>query len=265
VHRAIGDSLIIHFNAIDCPVIGSPRDCSAHLASAWTGGISLLFLVIGLQGAIRPLLPEVPKVLNQLDVGEEVMIESFDPPPAPGDATATAEAVTAEPVPPIEEIEIPPVPPLITPLAPPEMIDLVPVEPMREPEPVTKAPQPKPKTEPSPRKPETKPSPTAATSNRTRTEGAPGGTGSSGSSGGSRRGSFPPPYYPAAARAAGLQGTVKLRVAVEASGMPSSVSVIASSGHSILDAAARDHVQRRWRWPTGEVRSIAVPVRFVLE
>jgi protein TonB len=51
---------------------------------------------------------------------------------------------------------------------------------------------------------------------------------------------------------------------VEVSGLPGSVSVMASSGHSELDRAAQDHVRRRWRWPAGETRRYIVPVRFVL-
>jgi protein TonB len=56
-----------------------------------------------------------------------------------------------------------------------------------------------------------------------------------------------------------------LLVTVEASGLPGAVSVSSSSGHAILDSAARDHVQRRWRWPSGEVRRYIVPIRFVLQ
>jgi protein TonB len=67
-----------------------------------------------------------------------------------------------------------------------------------------------------------------------------------------------------AARRAGAQGTVRLLVIVEVSGLPGSVSVMASSGHSELDRAAQDHVRRRWRWPAGETRRYIVPVRFVL-
>jgi TonB family protein len=58
---------------------------------------------------------------------------------------------------------------------------------------------------------------------------------------------------------------VRLLVTVEASGLPSAVSVTISSGHPELDAAARDQVQRRWRWPAGEVRRYIVPVKFVLQ
>jgi protein TonB len=76
---------------------------------------------------------------------------------------------------------------------------------------------------------------------------------------------FPSPNYPAAARANKEQGTVKLLVVVEATGIPSSVSVQSSSGSSALDNAARDHISRRWRWPAGEVRRFLVPVRFVLQ
>jgi TonB family protein len=56
-----------------------------------------------------------------------------------------------------------------------------------------------------------------------------------------------------------------LRVSVEASGGPSSVEIRTSSGHAMLDNAARDHVRRNWRWPQGESRLFLVPIKFVLQ
>ena len=247
-------------------MISAPKDNDAHLPSAWTAGIAALFLVIGLQGAVQPLLPSLPTQLQTLDLGTEVMVESFSPPPAPGEAPSL-EPETAEAEPLVEPLEIPPLPVLATPLTPPEMTELIPLQPVAlAPEPEKPQPKPKPVTEPRPAKPtSTSSAPTSSSSSRTKAAGAPGGTGTSPSSGGSKRGSFPEPYYPSAARAAGLQGTVKLRVFVEANGSPSSVSIVASSGHPVLDTAARDHVQRRWRWPAGSARAYSVPVRYVLE
>jgi periplasmic protein TonB len=78
-----------------------------------------------------------------------------------------------------------------------------------------------------------------------------------------------PPRYPAIARARGEQGRVVLRVMVAASGLPTDVTVAASSGHETLDRAARDAV-RRWRFVPAEqdghpVAAVAeVPVLFRL-
>jgi TonB family protein len=56
-----------------------------------------------------------------------------------------------------------------------------------------------------------------------------------------------------------------LLVTVESSGTPSGVEVRTSSGHAILDNAARDHLRRNWRWPSGESRLFLVPIKFVLK
>jgi protein TonB len=97
-----------------------------------------------------------------------------------------------------------------------------------------------------------------------RTDGTPGGSQAvpfSGVGGGS----FPAPAYPSSARAARVQGTVVLLVTVESSGVPSVVEIRTSSGHSMLDTAARDHLRRNWRWPSGEARLFLVPIKFVLQ
>lgn len=71
--------------------------------------------------------------------------------------------------------------------------------------------------------------------------------------------SAPPPSYPIAALRAGEQGTVLLRVQVDAEGRPSSVSVERSSGSRSLDAAARQQVLRRWQFVPAQVDGRAVP------
>jgi protein TonB len=79
-----------------------------------------------------------------------------------------------------------------------------------------------------------------------------------------------PPTYPAAARRAGVEGSVLLQVAVLINGRAGNVSLVSSSGSGLLDAAAMRAV-RKWSFrpatldgkPTsGEVR---VPVRFQLQ
>lgn len=82
--------------------------------------------------------------------------------------------------------------------------------------------------------------------------------------------SNPPPRYPPAARRAGEQGTVVLRVLVLRTGLPSRVDIEKSSGSALLDAAARDAV---WGWQFVPARHggdpveqwMQVPVRFRLE
>lgn len=81
----------------------------------------------------------------------------------------------------------------------------------------------------------------------------------------------PPPPYPPAALRQGLRGTVVLRVTVEADGTPVEAVVERSSGHRVLDIAARRHVLAHWRFEPAmyagaPVRAIGrVPIDFVLE
>jgi periplasmic protein TonB len=239
-------------------MIISPKNLSAHLLSTWTAGVSVLFLGIGLQGSMAPLVSQPAAIFLPSDEGEEIMIEEFDP-------AAAALSEESQDAPPEEveqaieeEFEIPPLPEIAVPITPPEMEEIAPLETYIEPPPPAPKPTPKPKPQPT----KSTPKPKAAASSSS--------SSSSGTSGpatvftGSGRGRFPSPSYPTSARSAGLQGSVRLMVTVEASGLPSSVSVISSSGHSTLDSAARDHISRRWRWPSGSVRKYIVPIRFQL-
>ncbi|HXV10485.1 MAG TPA: energy transducer TonB [Burkholderiales bacterium] len=80
----------------------------------------------------------------------------------------------------------------------------------------------------------------------------------------------PAPRYPVAARRAGEQGTVTLKVLVGMDGLPQRVEVEKTSGSSRLDSAALDAV-RRWRFVPARRGSSAieswvlVPVVFRLE
>ena len=242
-------------------MISEPKTRNAHLLSAWAAGVASLCLAIGLHGAATPLIPPAES-WSPSARDDEVMIEAFEMPAALPDAPPEPEEKMIE-----EDVAIPPLPEITPPLTPPEMIEITPLEEVRErpqPMPVEKKPEtPKPKPQTTTLRttatPPTKPKSTGS---------GGGGTGSSGSpvvfsGGGSGR--FPSPAYPATARSAKQQGTVRLLVIVEASGVPSSVEVSASSGFASLDRAARDTIQRRWRWPAGAVRKYIVPVRFVLQ
>lgn len=186
------------------------------------------------------------------DLGNDtVMVETFEPPAASEEATKEPEVLEEE------YLAIPPLPEVTPPLTPPEMVEITPIEEVREtppPKPVEKNPeQPKPTPKSAPR-PASKPANT------------PGGSGTSPVVfNGGGKGRFPSPSYPASARSTKQQGTVRVLVTVEASGIPSSAEVMGSSGFPALDSAARDAIQRRWRWPSGDVRKFIVPVRFVLQ
>lgn len=58
----------------------------------------------------------------------------------------------------------------------------------------------------------------------------------------------PPPAYPAQALQQRQQGEVLLRVSIDASGKVSAVEIERSSGHRLLDQAARRQVLRYWRF-----------------
>ena len=240
-------------------MIVPPASSLGYLVSAWTAGVASLFLAVGIGGVLTPLVPSIETEVPIISIGDNVMVEQFSASSAP--AAEVPESQPQEPL--VEEVEIPPLPDIALPLTPPEMVEFTKLEPMVE----------KPAAPTTPKPPDPKPKTTPRRSaSQPRSQGnAPEGTGAGGGGGepqlftGAGGGTFPSPYYPASARTANKQGTVRLLVTVEANGVPSSVSVSASSGHSILDNAARDHVRRRWRWPAGVIRRYIVPVRFVLQ
>ncbi|CAN5671224.1 hypothetical protein BH11VER1_BH11VER1_31920 [soil metagenome] len=241
------------------PVILAQKNSNAHLASTWALGVALATLGIGLYGATQPLLPPTGNIVGVQDIGDSVFIEEFDPPPAAASEVELPPETEPEIV---EELEVPAVPVIEAPLHPPEMAELTPLEPLREDPPA--------KVETQKPAPISKPKSVAQKSSASKT-GKEGEIGSDSSgapslfSGTGKSGKFPSPSYPASARSNGLQGVVRLLVVVESSGLPGSVSVETSSGHTSLDLAASDHIRRRWRWPAGEVRRYIVPVRFVLQ
>ena len=80
----------------------------------------------------------------------------------------------------------------------------------------------------------------------------------------------PIPDYPRLARRRGIEGEVLLRVLVDIDGRPSAVAVAESSGYDVLDAAAREAVEK-WRFqPARRLGSaveatVMVPIVFRLE
>jgi protein TonB len=241
-------------------MITEPKTSNACLLSGWSAGIALLCLGIGLHGATAPLLPATEDVVQSAVIDDTVMVETFQPPAAAANADEPPEPETKE-----QDVEIPPMPEITPPLTPPEMAEIMPLDeappPRPMPKPVEKKPSlptPTPTNKPAPR-PDSKPS--ATTSNSSSGNGsAPVAFNRAGSAG-----RFPDPTYPASSRSAKQQGTVRLLVTVEASGIPSVVEVAASSGFPALDSAARTTISRRWRWPSGGVRKFIIPIRFVLQ
>ena len=82
--------------------------------------------------------------------------------------------------------------------------------------------------------------------------------------------SGPAPRYPREALRRRLEGEVELLILVGEDGRPQTVSIARSSGHAVLDRAARDHVLRRWVFEPARREGVAVPayarvpLRFVL-
>jgi periplasmic protein TonB len=80
----------------------------------------------------------------------------------------------------------------------------------------------------------------------------------------------PPPAYPREAMRDGLTGTVTLRVLVDVDGKPIDVQIESSSGHRMLDVAAKRHVLAKWRFKPAmqegqAVQAIGlVPIDFTL-
>ncbi|MBS0432619.1 MAG: TonB family protein [Proteobacteria bacterium] len=79
-----------------------------------------------------------------------------------------------------------------------------------------------------------------------------------------------PPAYPLEALRQGIEGTVLLRVLVDANGIPRQVIVAQGSGSRLLDQAAREHVLAAWRFHPAQRDGHAieawaqVPVEFKL-
>ena len=224
--------------------------------AAWLAGLATAMLALGCFGALHPLLPPPLETLAATD--DSVQVSDFQPadeaPPAAHTINQTPE--TAPP----PDLEIPPVPEITLPMNPPEVPELLPLNtPLPMPSQV-KPPEPNPRPEPKSMVHRATPSAPASKSTGS-------GSGSSDTptlfSGGGA-GSFPKGTYPAIARSMRQQGTVRLQVTVEASGLPSSVEVQTSSGFGTLDSGALDQVRRHWRWPAGPVRHYLVPFHFEL-
>ena len=73
----------------------------------------------------------------------------------------------------------------------------------------------------------------------------------------------PRPPYPAAMRQSRVEGSVRLRIHVDAEGAPQRVDIIAASGHAELDSTAREWVLRHWRFTPAHRGGAPVPASVV--
>lgn len=81
----------------------------------------------------------------------------------------------------------------------------------------------------------------------------------------------PAPPYPPALRAERTEGTVRVRIAVDANGKPTQVDIIQSSGHREFDMTAREWILHRWHFnpahrgklPIAGV--VSTSIRFVIQ
>jgi protein TonB len=214
---------------------------------AYVASICIHVLVLGLGGFWLYHAVEYDVAAGETSV-EVSLVAPTPEPPAP----------TPEPTP----VPIPPLP------TPPPQPSEVPVEATPVPT-VTPPPTPAPTPVATPR-----PAPRPAATPRKEPTRAPStkpSTASSGAEGTAKPQylSNPAPQYPESSRAAREQGTVMLRVEVDAKGRPASVQISRSSGFKELDAAAVRAV-RRWRFKPATLAgapvaaSINVPVQFQL-
>jgi periplasmic protein TonB len=196
--------------------------------------------------------------------------------PAPSVDVELVEQAAPEPAPPAPPPPVPeppkpepvPEPPKPEPVPePPKPDEMAPPKPAPTPKPKPAAtPAPKPRAVAKPAVP-SRPAP-AATSSSTGTPGA-AGRATGGRTSGPGHLYNPKPAHPPESRAAGENGTVVLRVRVEANGRPVSVTLARSSGYPRLDRAAQEAV-RRWRFKPATrdgqafAATVDVPVRFSL-
>jgi protein TonB len=81
----------------------------------------------------------------------------------------------------------------------------------------------------------------------------------------------PPPTYPKPAILRGVEGTVVLRIHVDANGKPMEVSIENSSGSRILDEAALKFVKAHWTFVPAQSAGQPidswglVPIQYVLQ
>lgn len=241
----------------------------ALIALSWVVAITGTFLTVGVIGLFAADVPFIHLISLEADTAmDQPMVEtsmaelqSLET----SEETAEEEPVLPMEVPEVvetlpETLDLPEVAEAMTledvfavPTAPKIEDAMRPVDPVAKPKP---APQ-RPRTQTVARG-SGSPSGTSST-------GAVGGTaGGTGGATGTGRGKFPSPPYPAFARSAGMQGTVRLSISVGPSGAVEGVTVMGSTGFSALDEYAASWVRRNWRWPGGTANRYSLPLTFRL-
>ncbi|EXJ14931.1 energy transducer TonB [Imhoffiella purpurea] len=201
-----------------------------------------------------------------------------EPPPVP---EPEPEPEPEPPEPPVEETPDPVPSPLSVPEPAPEQVAVAPPKPKPTPKPEKKPkpkPKPKPQAKPKPKaKPQARPASSRAQATRQASSKAGHAGGSRSGKGGAAAGASSPaaylnnpaPGYPGSARRQRQEGTVHLRVLVNAKGRPGEVRIATSSGVSSLDQAALRAV-RRWRFKPAQRNGqpisawVRIPIRFRL-
>lgn len=83
--------------------------------------------------------------------------------------------------------------------------------------------------------------------------------------------SAPPPPYPPEMKSSRIQGTVRVRIAVNPSGIPTAVYITAGSGHPVFDTTATRWILQHWRFHPALRDGVAVEssvntrVEFILD
>lgn len=238
----------------------------------WMLGTALCFLAAGLAGVKRPVV-DVPGWMTQEitkppveTMVQEITMDDLAGAPAPEEPAPSEVTTETPPVTPEEVLEEPPDEPEpllsekdIIPLPEPPKIETA-LRPLDPPPPTT--PKPKPAATPAATKPATSPSPAATSAQGTGTGGS-FGTGTAATGGG--KGKFPHPPYPSFARSRKISGTVTLSIRVSPEGRVIESTVSGSCGSAELDNYAASWVTRRWKWPTGALRSFRLPITFRLQ
>ena len=247
-----------------------------EVARVWVVAVGVVFVMVGAVGLMRPISgvgwvePAAAGVAEVLAEAEEaadgVMVESVERPWMREELVTSAvpvaeETIEAQKVMDVTEV-MPDVPLVVEVLDADELLAVPPaaaVEAMVEP--LVRA-----RAEPrvNPAAPRRAAAVAATAGPAAGVAGAAGTVGAAGRPGGVGVARLPAPPYPLFARSRGLQGTTFLNITVSASGSVAKAEVVGSSGYSELDRYAAGWVQKRWRWPAGELRIFRQPVVFRL-
>ncbi len=200
---------------------------------AWAVSITLFFLTIGVLGARYPTLLQRVLPPYEQTMTEPIVLQP-DPLPLPPDP--------GDPAPPPDPTQPDPQPPAVP--EPPKGSGPFPIPPV----PPGQPPKGDPLPSPAPGFPGTNSPPVTPL--------PPGGS----------SGHHPPPIYPAKLLKAGVQGTVVIKIEVDALGRKQAVEVKVSSGHRELDDHAKKWIQQYWtQFPsTGGPQIYHTPLTFVI-